>query len=370
MYYGESISILVFFFDDWRGHNGEGIQGASIVAVPGEAYSSLLRIEENASDSSGAGYYLITILAPADIPIGLIQRDAFVEITLSKGNYTTKTISLRVQISPTQAQQTMTDVVTYGTPSLLLLILIGVLYSRVFSVPKRLRQINGQIKTIRKGKIPKPVDEVMSRQELVADLFNDTYIEMKLTRTSEQMPEESIEIAVPEMGELLIQLAILTNLSAEELEEFQADISKMRISEQAAFVKEVIMQEAVRVGRREGKTPEEVVEEVRLQALRRVSGEEGLDKPAILTSDEEEESVRLVAEEEPEEEVEPEVTPPEEEPAEPSDKLSQFELEELRKELEFRGVPPHEIDTIMEQARVLPRELVEELVRSLGERRK
>jgi hypothetical protein len=184
------------------------------------------------------------------------------------------------------------------------------------------------------------------------------------------MPEESIEIAVPEMGELLIQLAILTNLSAEELEEFQADISKMRISEQAAFVKEVIMQEAVRVGRREGKTPEEVVEEVRLQALRRVSGEEGLDKPAILTSDEEEESVRLVAEEEPEEEVEPEVTPPEEEPAEPSDKLSQFELEELRKELEFRGVPPHEIDTIMEQARVLPRELVEELVRSLGERRK
>jgi hypothetical protein len=143
----------------------------------------------------------------------------------------------------------------------------------------------------------------------------------------------------------------------------------MRISEQAAFVKEVIMQEAVRVARREGKTPEEVVEEVRIDALRRVSGEEALFEAGILVKDEEEESVRLVAEEEAEEEVEPEIAPPEDEPEEPSDKLSQYELEELRKELESRGVPPHEIDTIMEQARVLPRELVEELVKSLGSRK-
>jgi len=182
--------------------------------------------------------------------------------------------------------------------------------------------------------------------------------------------KESIEIAVPEMGELLIQLAILTNLSAEELEEFQADISKMRISEQAAFVKEVIMQEAVRAARRDGKTPEEVVEEVRLEALRRVSGEEGMIDPGPIIREKEEEAVRIVAEEEPEEEVKPEIAPREDEDAELGEKLSQFELDELRRELESRGVPPHEIDTIMEQARVLPRELVEELVKSLGDRKK
>jgi hypothetical protein len=239
------------------------------------------------------------------------------------------------------------------------------LYSRVFSVPKRLRQINSQIKTIRKGKIPKPIEDVMSRQEILASLFNDTYAKLEIKRTPAQMPEESIEVAVPEMGELLIQLAILTNLSADELEEFQADISKMRISEQAAFVKEVIMQEAVRAARREGKTPEEVLEALRNEARRRLSGEEAIE-PSLLVDYVEDESALLVGKEEPEKKEEPEAPPPEDEVREPSEKLSQYELEELRKELESRGVPPHEIDTIMEQARVLPRELVEELVRSLG----
>ncbi|MHA2027730.1 MAG: hypothetical protein ACW98U_17690, partial [Candidatus Thorarchaeota archaeon] len=126
-------------------------------------------------------------------------------------------------------------------------------------MPKRIRQINGQIKKLRSGKIPKPIGDVKSRQELVADLFNDTYVEMKITRSAEEMPEDAIPIEVPEMGELLMQLAILTNLSAEELDEFQADIVKMKPSEQAAFVKEVIMQEAIRAARRDKKTVDEII---------------------------------------------------------------------------------------------------------------
>jgi hypothetical protein len=45
--------------------------------------------------------------------------------------------------------------------------------------------------------------------------------------------------------------------------------------------------------------------------------------------------------------------------------MSMYELEELRRDLERRGVPPHEIDTIIEQAKELPRDLVDELVKSL-----
>ncbi len=45
--------------------------------------------------------------------------------------------------------------------------------------------------------------------------------------------------------------------------------------------------------------------------------------------------------------------------------MSIHEIEELRKDLERRGVPPYEIDTIIEQAKELPRELVDELVKSL-----
>ncbi|MFW9887559.1 MAG: hypothetical protein ACFFER_05215, partial [Candidatus Thorarchaeota archaeon] len=361
--------VVLRYWDTW---NDAPISGADIIAT---STDNRIRIISNASEAT-PGLYRITFIGYAG-PLEIMrnQLNGTIRFEIHKENYLpldqsdlAQEITVHVALTPTE------DLITRYLPilapiSFVIMLLLGA-YVRVWSVPKRLRQINSQIKALRKGKIPKPIDGVMSRQEIVADLFNDTYIELKLKRTPSQMPEESIDISVPEMGELLIQLAILTNLNAEELEEFQADISKMRLSEQAAFVREVIMQEAVRTARREGKTPEEVVEEVRIEALRRVSGEEGLVDAGLIVREREEEAVRIVAEEEPEEEVKPKVAPPEDEAAEPGEKLSQFELDELRRELESRGVPPHEIDTIMEQARILPRELVEELVKSLGDRKR
>ncbi|MFW9835442.1 MAG: hypothetical protein ACFFEK_15685, partial [Candidatus Thorarchaeota archaeon] len=262
--------------------------------------------------------------------------------------------------------RTLRDV---GLPISIFIILILGAYVKVWSVPKRIRQINGQLKTLRKGKIPKPIKDVKSRQQLSAELFNDTFEELKITRTAAQMPEDAIPIEVPEMGELLMQLAILTNLNQEELDDFQADINKMKISEQAAFVKEVIMQEAIRAARRERKTVEEVVAAVEKEAHRRLSGAAGeVVEPIDVVETAPVETVFLE-----EEKVEPrpkeEVTPEEEEFEEvtetTSEKMSMYEIEELRRDLERRGVPPHEIDTIIEQAKELPRELVEELVKSL-----
>jgi hypothetical protein len=185
------------------------------------------------------------------------------------------------------------------------------------------------------------------------------------------MPEDSIPIQVPEMGELLMQLAILTNLSADELEEFQADIVKMKMSEQAAFVKEVINQEAIRASRREGKTIEEILEKVEAEALRRLGTEEEVEPIEVVDTgpvetvflEEEEEPETPEVEEKVEEETFEEVTDT------TSEKMSLHEIEELRKDLERRGVPPYEIDTIIEQAKELPRELVEELVKSLEDRK-
>jgi hypothetical protein len=215
------------------------------------------------------------------------------------------------------------------------------------------------INALRKRKIPAPLSDVKSRTELLAELFNDTFSEMKLTRVAAQMPEESIPIEIPEMGDLLIQLAILTNLDADELDEFKADISKMRISEQAAFVREVIEQEAVRAARRDEKTVEEILEEVAAQATRQLEGVEEPPAPQIL-------------------DVEPEVAGEVEEPiigkpgeaeeaAEPvmEDRLSTFEIEDIKMELISRGVPAHEIDTILDQVKDLPRELVDELIESV-----
>ena len=259
----------------------------------------------------------------------------------------------------------MTNSITYGVPILLIVLLLGLAYVRIWSVPKKLRQINSQIKTIRKGKIPKPVDEARSRQSLIAGLFNDTFEKLEIVRIPEQMPAESIPVLVPELGELLIQLSILTHLDQQELDEFKADITKMKMSEQAAFVKEVIMQEAIRAARRDGKSVEEVLEDVSNEASRRLTSGEEVEELGTKEEEPEEERVLLVEEEEAEK-PEPMIIPPSEEKAVPSEKLSTFELEELKAELLRKGVPNHEVHMIIEQARQLSRELVDELIKSLG----
>lgn len=146
----------------------------------------------------------------------------------------------------------------------------------------------------------------------------------------------------------------------------------MKMSEQAAFVKEVIDQEAIRAARREGVSMEEILERIDREARVRLSGEEAID--SAITKPEVDERIFLTPDEELDEEVfeEPEIKKPDiareirtEEPMKITDKLSDYEIEELRKDLQAKGVQPHEIDTIIEQARELPRDLVEELLKSL-----
>ncbi len=359
--HGQSLLYRIYLNDTW--HNRPVI-GASIVASSDQAFS----IGSNGTDQPG--WYYVEIIA------NLVDASWFIDITISLEYHEIQTIRVSVNSDPNDTDILIGQVTTYGLPiSLLVITLLG-LYVRVWSVPKRIRQINGQIKSLRKNKIPKPISDVKSRSQLIADLYNDTYEKTKMTRTAAEMPEESIPIQVPEMGELLVQLAILTNLNADELEEFKGDISKMKMSEQAAFVREVIMQEAIRAARRDGKTVEETLEDIQKLAATRLGGEEApealglVDEKAV-------ETVFLEPEEKTEESVvrerkklEPKKEPIETEPEVKPERMSAYEIEELRKDLERRGVPPYEIDTILDQARELPRELVEELVKSLEENKK
>jgi hypothetical protein len=254
--------------------------------------------------------------------------------------------------------------ISLATPLLFVVFFVVVLWTRYFSIPKRLRQINGQIRTIKKGKIPKPIEDSKSRQELVADLFNDTYQKLGITRLASDMPESSVPVKVPEIRELLIQLSILTHLSQEEFDEFNADISKMKMSEQAAFVKEVIMQEAIRAARAQGKTVEEVLEDVANEASGKISAPDESEK--ALSEEPVEEHRFFVEEETKIKEPKPTTKKPSVEEEVPAEKLSAYELEELKAELIKKGVPTHEIHMIIEQASHLSRELVDELIKSLG----
>ena len=364
---GDSGYFDVEYIDEWPTHNRALISEATINAT---CASSILNVTGFGEIPEQPGVYRVNFQSLG--AIGAQALFAEIVVTITKDNYVTQTDQTEsIRIEPNTTDILIVNAATYGSPILAIVVIIGILWARVFSVPKRLRQLNGQIKALRKGKMPKPIKEASSRQQLVADLFNDTYIELEITRTSDQMPSEAIEVDIPEMGELIMQLTILTSPTPEELEEFKADIAKMKLSEQAAFVKEVIHQEAIRAARRDGKTIDETLAWIAAEAASRLgaeaapipSGEEVTEEEPIILLPEEE-----VPEEKPVEEVTEEVKEPVEEEVEkpPSDRLSQYELEELQKDLEKRGVPPHEIDTIMEQAKTLPRDLVEELVKSLG----
>ncbi|MGD9397811.1 MAG: hypothetical protein PVJ05_15350, partial [Candidatus Thorarchaeota archaeon] len=355
---GDNMVFDFYVNDTWH---GLGVDGVTFTISPG----ANAIISDNTS--LGNGHYRIVILA-----VGY-GGDSIIDITMSREFHDDVEMSFLIHTQPNDFDRLFLQLTTYGLPIAIFIIVLLGAYVKVWSVPKRIRQINGQIKTLRKGKVPKPIRDVKTRQQLTAELFNDTFDEMKITRTAEQMPEDAIPIEVPEMGELLTQLAILTHLSPEELEEFQADIAKMKMSEQAAFVKEVIMQEAIRAARRDGMTVEETLAKIEKDALRRLGGEEGVEVVAEVDIGpvervflEEDKKVEVT----PEDEATPIVEDRIEEVAEePSEKMSLFEIEELRKDLERKGVPPHEIETIIEQAKELPRELIDELVKSL-ERRK
>ena len=361
IYYGTPIDIYVKYSENWISTQGQGITNANITVSQGGTH---LRYRINNATESGVYLLRIWVDAPL-IPVGISEGYTSLKITLRCQNFEEKSLDLSVTILPTEGQKTMSTAISMVTPAIFLIGLLAVLWTRHFSIPKRLRQINSQIKAIKKGKIPKPIEESKTRQELVADLFNDTYTKLAITRTAAEMPENSVPITVPEITELLIQLSILTRLSQEELDEFNADITKMKMSEQAAFINEVIMQEAIRAARRDGKTVEEVLEDTRNEASRRLSSKEELEKVAPSPEEPEEERVLLVDEEEIKE-PEPTIEPPTEEGTIPSEKLSSFEIEELKADLLKKGVPAYEVHQIIEQAKHLSRELVEELIKSLG----
>ena len=249
------------------------------------------------------------------------------------------------------------NAVVFGIPISVVVLIGAFLWRRIFALPKLLRRLNGMVRALRRGKIPQIPEEVMSRQKIVAELFNDTCADLDIVRMPSDMPPHSVVLEVPEIEELIVQLSILTELTPEQEQDFRGDVSKMRLSEQVNFVKEVITQEAIKRGRTEGKTMEQVIEETKAQALAIIRGEE-LPEEAP----------------EPEAKAIPEPEPiPEEVPAEAPEKpleellgrLAEHEIEILMEKLRKAGLPEHEVQNIVEQAKQLPRDLVDELVKTI-----
>ncbi|MFX0108504.1 MAG: hypothetical protein ACFE7R_09490, partial [Candidatus Hodarchaeota archaeon] len=180
---GEEIRFEVLFNDTWH---GVGIEDAVITTDFGVA----VIVYENGSVSGGRYFILLRAVNPSGVSV--------IDIHLAKRYHFNQTIQLIVEAQPNEFDQLMTQVTYYGLPVAVVVIILLGAYVRVWSVPKRIRQINGQVKALSKGRIPKPITDVRTRQQLVAGLFNDTFTALAIKRVASQMPKESIEVAVPE----------------------------------------------------------------------------------------------------------------------------------------------------------------------------
>ena len=344
LHWGLNTTFWVFYSDAWPGHSGEGIADAIITFD--NSQPQYATIEFLGPDESRDGYYQFRILAH--------RRAGVTEVTIhfSKTFYDANHVVISISVSPSAEDIALQNAITYGGALFLFLILFGVVWVRILRVPKIIRIISGQVRRLRRGRVPKPSKSVQSRQALVSEIFNELYEPLGVKRKVTQMPPVPVIVEVPEIDELIIDLAILTGMTQVELDDFKLEISKMKMSQQTSFVREVIGQEAIRVSGIQNKPVDQVMEEVVAERRKRIGAAAPEIKPDIYDT------------------IEEEVTEEEEKGIDFEQQLREIELEEMAQELEKRGIPSHEIESFVSQARSLPKDIVEMLLQSFTPKEK
>ncbi|MFW9956334.1 MAG: hypothetical protein ACFFD3_17460, partial [Candidatus Thorarchaeota archaeon] len=237
----------------------------------------------------------------------------YITITFSKDLYETQVVVYEVKSDITGEQALIQAATVGGGSALILASILIVLYIRVWSVPKQIRAINRMLKKLEKGKIPAPAAAPMRSLTILAAI-NEEIRSVGLRKDSDDIIGESIEINIPEVEELLTELAALTGLGQIEIDAFRADLARMKSSERPGFLREVIEQEKARRA----------------------------DDIAKAKEIEEPERVAETLEQRPE------------------------DIAELREKLLAKGMAPEEIDVILEEARNLSKADLKALLDSLG----
>ncbi|MFW9862188.1 MAG: hypothetical protein ACFFEX_08975 [Candidatus Thorarchaeota archaeon] len=342
--YSNETTFWIQYSDNWPGHGGEGIPGATATIEITSENPNLATIEFSGEDAANPGMYQFKVVS------GATPGVIYVTIHFNKSNYVSNNVDLTISISPSDADIMMQTAMTVGSIFTLIILLSAIVWVRVIRVPKIIRTLSAQIRSLRRRRVPKPAGEVLSRQELIAQLFRELTEDLKIDKKAEMIPPESVTVDVPEIEQLLLDLAILTDMTPEEIDDFRRDLSKMKLSQQTNFITEVIKQEVPRVAQAEEKSFEQVLEDVRLERQRRIGGEAA---PTVLPGfDIEAEEAALFA--------------PIEKPTVDEDHLSEKELQEMKTGLLERGLPMHEVDAVIGQARSLPKDVAEMLLKSFG----
>jgi len=295
---GETFPVVITYYD--LDHQ-VGISNANISVS--YSYENITYLETQTLDEDGT--YTLWFRAETG-------RTFTVTIFFQMEDYETRQFVLIIK-SDISAEQQFQQLLTIGGGSALILIaLLIVAYVKVWSVPKQIRQMNKMIRALAKGRIPRP-PHVAGRQNITMAIVNEEIHSMKLNKEPSEVAEYPIITTVPEVNELLEELAAITGLGASEIDAFRADLARMKASERPGFLKEVINQERARRA-------------------------DVLAKP-------------------PTRELPPEEVPLAQRPE---------ELEDLRQRLIKKGMAVDEIDVILEEAKSLSKADLDALLSSLG----
>ncbi|MFX0046410.1 MAG: hypothetical protein ACFE8Z_11225, partial [Candidatus Hermodarchaeota archaeon] len=338
--YGDIVTVEVQYSDTWPGHGVSHIVGASIT-VEGDL-GNYLTVAEITPVSGQPGRYAVTFVAGTET--GSVE----LSIVANKTDYASQSVGLVITISPSEEFVFMQTVISVGSAAAVALMLLGAIWVRILRVPKLVRKLSAMVRQLRRGKIPKPDTSVMTRHEMVVDMFNEFAQPAGVKRRAEGISPEAVTVEVPEIETMIVDLAILTSMSPEELEEFRMATSKMKLSEQTTFAREVIQQEAVQAAQQQGISVEEVLEDVLQERLKRL----GADSDSVTKSLAE--TYRI---DESKAEAEEAV----------AETLGDEEIQKMKKELLDRGLPEHEIDSVIGQARKLPKEVGEMLLKGFAQ---
>ncbi|MCK5389884.1 MAG: hypothetical protein KAJ36_05310, partial [Candidatus Thorarchaeota archaeon] len=228
---GVIFSIPLTYFD--IDHN-VGISGANITVD--YSLANITYFDDDTSESNGD--YSLFFQANAG-------RTLIITITFQKDDYETRVLIIEINSDISAAQQFQQVVTVTGGGALIFVALLIVGYLRVWSVPIVIRRLNRMIRVLSKGRVPK-APTAPTRQLMAMEIVNEDLESIKLQKPLEDIAPEPIITTVPEVDELLEELALITGLGEVEIEAFRADLARMKASERTGFLNEVIDQERAR----------------------------------------------------------------------------------------------------------------------------
>ncbi|MFW9908350.1 MAG: hypothetical protein ACFFEF_07225, partial [Candidatus Thorarchaeota archaeon] len=186
-----------------------------------------------------AGHYIISFAVT-------VSEEFEIAIHASNGqNYQVQNLPLTI-VATAPPQDPLMNLIMIGGSAGIIFALIGaLLWVKIFSIPKIIRILNKMIKSVSKGKVPeKP--ECAGRNDLLHDMVNEALAPVGIYKPLDEMPTETIDFKVPETESLLMELASITGLAESDIAAFRTDLTRMKPSERPGFLNEVIKQEKAR----------------------------------------------------------------------------------------------------------------------------